>query len=121
LNNNMNNNNNNNNKQATEMFVRIKEVGTQAIQDLKRRRTTAPKTAATNDDNNDNDVVDEEGITGGVSGNDIITEPHEHVSYLLLLFSDLFFVRNKCIGFAHFTFKMFHVPTIYTGRFVWYQ
>ena len=45
-----------------------------------------PKNSATNDNNNENDVVNDDVIIGGVSFNDIITEIHDHVSYLLLLF-----------------------------------
>jgi hypothetical protein len=44
----------------------------------------ASKTLATNDNHNENNVV-----VDGFSEEDIITEPHDHVSRLLLL-SDLF-------------------------------
>ena len=45
-----------------------------------------PKNSATNDNNNENDVVNDDGIIGGVSFNDITTKIHDHVSYSLLLF-----------------------------------
>jgi hypothetical protein len=45
----------------------------------------ASETSATNDNNNENNVVDDDGIIAGFSVEDIIIEPHVHVSRLLLL------------------------------------
>ena len=57
------------------------------------------KYSATNDNNNDNDVVNDKGIIGGVSFNDIIPEIHDHVSYLFFLSfsSGLFMCVHACI------------------------